>query len=171
MHAHCFMLVIICVTMTGIGARSSYFPMIAIFFYTCSVALNLALSRFAKSKSFAENYYLAVHLVCQLMPFWFYTYWAFAFLNSFIPMQGRDGPENKPEIWMSLFAAIFSVHFAGFIVSLSRCLLALFYLNIFWLLSASNFAQIRKIQNVLLHFWHFNVGFCCTRCHPNRLSL
>lgn len=52
------------------------------------------------------------------MPFWFYTYLAFVFLNTFIPMQGRDGPENKPEILISLFVALFSIHFAGFIVSL-----------------------------------------------------
>lgn len=54
------------------------------------------------------------------MPFWFYTYLAFVFLNTFIPMQGRDGPENKPEMLISLFAAVFVIHFAGFIVSCSK---------------------------------------------------
>ncbi|XP_065367160.1 endoplasmic reticulum metallopeptidase 1 [Calliphora vicina] len=111
MHAHCILLVIICIIMTAMGIRSSFFPMIAVFFYAGSVLLNMILSRFT-----TKCYYIALHLVCQVMPFWFYTYLAFVFLNTFIPMQGRDGPENKPEILISLFAAIFVIHFGGFIL-------------------------------------------------------
>ncbi|KAM7344082.1 endoplasmic reticulum metallopeptidase 1 [Cochliomyia hominivorax] len=111
MHAHCIILVTICIIMTSMSIRSSFFPMIAIFFYTSSVALNMLISRFTR-----KCYYLALHLVCQVMPFWFYTYLAFVFLNTFIPMQGRDGPENKPDILISIFVAIFTIHFSGFIL-------------------------------------------------------
>lgn len=52
------------------------------------------------------------------MPFWFYTYLSFAILTVFAPMQGRDGPTSKPEILISLFVALFALHFAGFIVSI-----------------------------------------------------
>ena len=44
----------------------------------------------------------------------------FAFLKTFVPMQGRDGPDSNPELIISAFSAIMGLHFAGFIVSLSQ---------------------------------------------------
>lgn len=38
-------------------------------------------------------------------------------------MQGRDGPTSKPEILLSLFSALCSLHFGGFIVSSCRILI------------------------------------------------
>lgn len=48
---------------------------------------------------------------------------AYLFLTFFIPMQGRDGPTSKPEILLSLFSALCSLHFGGFIVSSCRILI------------------------------------------------
>ncbi|XP_037954984.1 endoplasmic reticulum metallopeptidase 1 [Teleopsis dalmanni] len=112
MHAHCIILVFICLLMTGLSIRSAFFPMIAIFFYAISVILNILAKFIFKGR----DYYICIHLLCQLFPFWFYTYLTFAFLKTFIPMQGRDGPTSNPELFISGFTAIMSIHFAGFIL-------------------------------------------------------
>ncbi|XP_061401283.1 endoplasmic reticulum metallopeptidase 1 [Musca vetustissima] len=111
MHAHCLILAVICMVMTGLGIRSSFFVMLAVFFYTISIIINMSLSKMTK-----RDYYFVIHCICQIMPFWFYTYMAFVFLTFFIPMQGRDGPTNKPELLLSVFCVICSLHFAGFIM-------------------------------------------------------
>ncbi|XP_073847635.1 endoplasmic reticulum metallopeptidase 1-like [Musca autumnalis] len=111
MHAHCLILAVICIIMTGLGVRSAFFVMIAVFFYTISVVINLSLSKITKKK-----YYFIVHCICQIMPFWFYTYMAFLFLTFFIPMQGRDGPTSKPELLLSAFCVLCTMHFGGFIM-------------------------------------------------------
>ncbi|XP_037942264.1 endoplasmic reticulum metallopeptidase 1-like [Teleopsis dalmanni] len=112
MHAHCIILVFICLLMTGLSIRSAFFPMIAIFFYAISVILNILAKFICKGK----DYFICIHLLCQLLPFWYYTYLTFAFLKTFIPMQGRDGATSNPELLISGFSAIMSIHFAGFIL-------------------------------------------------------
>ncbi|CAD7014588.1 unnamed protein product [Ceratitis capitata] len=111
MHSHCLILACICLTMTGLSIRSAFFPMIAIFFYTISVVLNIINGLWGK-----KYLYLPIHLACQLLPFWFYTYLTLAFLKIFIPMQGRDGPTSKPEFLIAGLCAIMSIHFGGFIL-------------------------------------------------------
>uniref|UniRef100_A0A1I8P5N1 FXNA-like protease n=1 Tax=Stomoxys calcitrans TaxID=35570 RepID=A0A1I8P5N1_STOCA len=113
MHAHCLLLAVICLTMTGLGIRSSFCVMIAVFFYTVSVILNMAVDKFAK-----KDYYFVIHSLCQVMPFWFYTYLSFLFLTFFIPMQGRDGPTSRPELLLSIFSILCILHFGGFILPL-----------------------------------------------------
>lgn len=111
MHSHCLVLVCICLVMTGLSIRSAFFPMISIFFYTISVTLNIVNHLWGK-----KYLYLPIHLLCQLLPFWFYTYLTFTFLKIFIPMQGRDGPTSKPEFLIAALCAIMSIHFSGFIL-------------------------------------------------------
>lgn len=50
MHAHCLILAVVCIVMTGLDIRSSFFAMIAVFFYTISVILNMVLSKVTTSK-------------------------------------------------------------------------------------------------------------------------
>ncbi|XP_054738883.1 endoplasmic reticulum metallopeptidase 1 [Anastrepha obliqua] len=111
MHSHCLILVCICLTMTGLSIRSAFFPMIAIFFYTISVIVT------TMNRLWGRKYlYLPIHLLCQLLPYWFYTYITFIFLKMLIPMQGRDGPESQPDLLIGVLCAIMGVHFAGFIL-------------------------------------------------------
>lgn len=60
---------------------------------------------------------MTIHLLCQVLPFFFYTYLIFEFLLVFVPMQGRDGPESKPDLLLAAFIALMTMHFSGFIVS------------------------------------------------------
>lgn len=59
---------------------------------------------------------MSVHLVFQLLPFFFYTYLNYVILLVFVPMQGRDGPDSKPDMLIAIFIALMTMHFAGFIV-------------------------------------------------------
>lgn len=61
---------------------------------------------------------MTIHLLCQVLPFFFYTYLIFEFLLVFVPMQGRDGPDSKPDMLLAAFIALMTMHFSGFIVSL-----------------------------------------------------
>lgn len=60
---------------------------------------------------------MTIHLLCQVLPFFFYTYLIFEFLLVFVPMQGRDGPDSKPDLLLAAFIALMTMHFSGFIVS------------------------------------------------------
>jgi len=55
--------------------------------------------------------------VFQVAPFLFYTFLNYEFLLVFVPMQGRDGPDSKPDMLLALFIALMAMHFSGFIVS------------------------------------------------------
>lgn len=60
---------------------------------------------------------MTIHLLCQVLPFFFYTYLIFEFLLVFVPMQGRDGPDSNPDLLLAAFIALMTMHFSGFIVS------------------------------------------------------
>lgn len=110
-HAHCIILVFVCLLLTSLNIRSAYFVMIAVFFYTISVFLNLLTDCLSN-----KCYFIPIHLVCQLTPYWFYTYQAFNALKIFVPMQGRNGPTSKPELTIAGFSILLSLLFAGFII-------------------------------------------------------
>ncbi|ALC42479.1 CG10051 [Drosophila busckii] len=111
MHAHCILIVIICLLMTGLGIRSAFFPMMAIFFYTISIVVQLILKW-----SLKKSYFMTTHLLSQLLPFFYYTYMIYLFLLVFVPMQGRDGPDSKPDMLLAIFIALMTTHFAGFLI-------------------------------------------------------
>ncbi|XP_032306435.1 endoplasmic reticulum metallopeptidase 1 [Drosophila ananassae] len=111
MHAHCILLALLCIIMTSMGIRSSYFFMIGIFFYAISVLVQITLKLTVK-----KSYFVTVHLLCQFLPFLFYTYIAYASLVTFVPMQGRDGPDSSPELLVCLFVIITGIQYAGFTV-------------------------------------------------------
>ncbi|XP_030388598.1 endoplasmic reticulum metallopeptidase 1 [Scaptodrosophila lebanonensis] len=111
MHAHCIVLVLVCIVLTSLGIRSAFFPMLGIFFYTISLILEEIFRLLAKN-----SFFITIHLICQLLPFWFYTYLNYVFLVVFIPMQGRDGPDSSPDLLISGFIVLMTIHFAGFIL-------------------------------------------------------
>ncbi|XP_067633264.1 endoplasmic reticulum metallopeptidase 1, partial [Eurosta solidaginis] len=107
MHSHGIIMVALCLGMTAMGLRSAYLPMVGILFYTISVILNI-LGK--------ECFYIPIHLLCQLLPFCFYTYLTYVFLTMFIPFQARSGPARSPEILISIICIVASIHFGGFIL-------------------------------------------------------
>lgn len=50
MHAQCILLALLCIIMTIMGIRSSYFPMVGIFFYAISVLVQIVLKLTLKSE-------------------------------------------------------------------------------------------------------------------------
>lgn len=48
----------------------------------------------------------------------FYTYCAYAFYVTYVPMQGRDGPEGNPELMIVSFTALMCVLLGGFLCPL-----------------------------------------------------
>ncbi|KAH8270811.1 hypothetical protein KR018_005495, partial [Drosophila ironensis] len=111
MHAHCILLALLCIILTSMGIRSSYFPMIGIFFYAISVLVQIILKLTVKS-----NFFVTVHLLCQVLPFLFYTYLCYAIFVIFVPMEGRDGPYSSPDVMISIFIIVSGVQYAGFTV-------------------------------------------------------
>ncbi|KAH8400842.1 hypothetical protein KR009_001399 [Drosophila setifemur] len=111
MHAHCILLALLCIILTSMAIRSSYFFMISVFFYAITVLVQLIL-KFTVKKSF----FVTVHLLGQFLPFLFYTYICYATLVTFVPMQGRDGPESSPDVMVSVFIIVTGVQYAGFTI-------------------------------------------------------
>lgn len=60
---------------------------------------------------------MTVHLLCQILPFCFYTYICYGTFVTFVPMQGRDGPDSSPDIMVSVFVIATGINYAGFVVS------------------------------------------------------
>ncbi|KAH8270869.1 hypothetical protein KR018_008075, partial [Drosophila ironensis] len=115
MHAHCILLALLCIILTSMSIRSSYFPMIGIFFYTISVLIQVILKLTVK-----KSFFVTVHLLCQFLPFLFYTYIAYATLVTFVPMQGRDGPDSSPDMLVSVFVIVTGIQYAGFTVPIMQ---------------------------------------------------
>lgn len=115
LHSHAIVLALITIALTAMEARSAFFPMVAVFFYTISVIMNLVTQFYRRGKL-----WIIPHCLCQIMPFWFYTYLSYTFLITFVPMQARIGPGENPEIFLALFTVLFGVHFGGFLVRLSQ---------------------------------------------------
>ncbi|KAL5289343.1 hypothetical protein ACFFRR_009468 [Megaselia abdita] len=113
MHSQCIILVVITFIMTGLGIRSGFIFMIATFFYTISVIINLMTDKLQTA-----YLWFITHCICQMFPFMFYTYCAYAFYVTYVPMQGRDGPEGNPEIMIVSFTALMCILFGGFICPL-----------------------------------------------------
>ncbi|XP_067630291.1 endoplasmic reticulum metallopeptidase 1 [Eurosta solidaginis] len=111
MHAHCLILTVVCIFMISFNIRSAFALMICIGFYVLSVILNM-ITCFHKTTFL----WLIPHIVCQLMPFLFYSYLCYAFYITFVPMQGRDGANDNPELFIGGFTALVCLVLAPFLV-------------------------------------------------------
>ncbi|XP_068146181.1 endoplasmic reticulum metallopeptidase 1 [Drosophila tropicalis] len=111
MHAHCVIMVLICIIATSLGVRSAFLPMIGIFFYTISIIIQVILKLTVK-----KSFFVTVNLICQILPYIYYTYTCYVVLVVFVPMQGRDGPDSSPDLQISLFIILMTLHFAGFTI-------------------------------------------------------
>ncbi|XP_017836680.1 endoplasmic reticulum metallopeptidase 1 isoform X2 [Drosophila busckii] len=113
MHSHCVCLIILMFTMTGLAIRSAYIIMLAVLFDIVALIINLVTKWHRKAYWFA----IAV-MICQILPFTYFTYVCTAALMTLIPMQGRSGSSSNPDLGIALLVWLFSLMFAGFIVPL-----------------------------------------------------
>ncbi|XP_034478526.1 endoplasmic reticulum metallopeptidase 1 isoform X1 [Drosophila innubila] len=113
MHSHCVCLVILLITLTALGIRSACFLMLCVFFDIIALIINLVTKWHRKAYWFA----IAV-MICQILPFTYFTYILTALLMTIIPMQGRSGAESNPDMGIAVVTWLFALMFAGFIVPL-----------------------------------------------------
>uniref|UniRef100_A0A1B0CV17 FXNA-like protease n=1 Tax=Lutzomyia longipalpis TaxID=7200 RepID=A0A1B0CV17_LUTLO len=104
--------ILVLVALSGRNIRSSFLIMIPVFFYNASLLINI-LFKF-QSKRGAWMY---VHLLCQIIPFMWFSTNSVAQFSTFIPMQGRSGAGN-PEILMAVFCIMYGVFLGGYLVPL-----------------------------------------------------
>ncbi|EDW32410.1 GL11618 [Drosophila persimilis] len=113
MHSHCFWLIVIMVTLTGLSIRSAYLIMLCVLFDIVALIVNLVTKWHRKAYLFA----IAV-TVCQILPFVYFTYLCTAALLTLMPMQGRSGSSSNPDMVIAALVWLFSLMFAGFVVPL-----------------------------------------------------
>lgn len=132
MHSHCVCLVILLFVLTGLEIRSACFLMLCLFFDIIALIINLVTKWHRKgttifcsnrgfryfSNIFFTAYMFAIAVsICQILPFTYFTYILTAFFMTLVPMQGRNGATFNPDLVAALATWLFTVLFAGFIVS------------------------------------------------------
>lgn len=115
MHSHCLFLIILTIVLTCIGLRSSFMCMMAVLFDIAALIINLI------TKWHRRAYWFAIAaIICQILPFLYYTSIAHATYLTMLPMTGRSGSASNPDILMAGIAIFMTILFAGFIVSNRR---------------------------------------------------
>ncbi|XP_030385725.1 endoplasmic reticulum metallopeptidase 1 [Scaptodrosophila lebanonensis] len=113
MHSHCICLIILTIVLTALSIRSAYLVMLCVLFDIVALIVNLITKWHRKAYWFG----IAV-IICQILPFTYFTYICTATLLTLIPMQGRSGSSSNPDIAVAAIIWLFSLMFAGFIVPL-----------------------------------------------------
>ncbi|XP_036344798.1 endoplasmic reticulum metallopeptidase 1-like [Rhagoletis pomonella] len=113
MHSHCLILVLLTIILTALSVRSAYMCMMAVFFDIAALIINLI------TKWHRRAYWFAITvIICQILPFIYYTSTAYTNLASMIPMVGRSGSGTNPDLLIAAIAIFFSCLFAGFLMPL-----------------------------------------------------
>ncbi|XP_043066835.1 endoplasmic reticulum metallopeptidase 1 [Drosophila bipectinata] len=114
LHSHCLCLILIMLILTGMSIRSAFLIMVCLVFDIIALIVNLVTKWHRKAYLFA----IAV-MVCQILPFIFFTYLCTTALITMVPMQGRSGSSTNPDLVVAGMVWLFSLMFAGFIVPLT----------------------------------------------------
>lgn len=113
MHSHCLMLILLTIFLTAFNVRSAFMFMLAVFFDIAALIINLI------TKWHRRAYWFAIAvIICQVLPFIYYTSTAHEIFFTLIPMMGRSGSASNPDIAIASIAVFFSCLFAGFIMPL-----------------------------------------------------
>ncbi|KAH8321631.1 hypothetical protein KR074_010538, partial [Drosophila pseudoananassae] len=113
LHSHCLCLILIMLILTGMSIRSAFLIMVCLVFDIIALIVNLVTKWHRKAYLFA----IAV-MVCQILPFIFFTYLCTTALITLMPMQGRSGSSTNPDLVVAGMVWLFSLMFAGFIAPL-----------------------------------------------------
>ncbi|XP_053965331.1 endoplasmic reticulum metallopeptidase 1-like isoform X1 [Anastrepha ludens] len=112
-HAHTLILSILCLALTFLGIRSSYFLMISVLFYASSLLINLltTLNR--------QAYYWSIFVILsQILPFLYFAYLFNALLVALIPMMGRFGTATNPDLVIGLLTILAIILAMGYLIPL-----------------------------------------------------
>uniref|UniRef100_A0A0K8UYI2 FXNA-like protease n=2 Tax=Bactrocera latifrons TaxID=174628 RepID=A0A0K8UYI2_BACLA len=113
MHSHCLMLILLTIVLTAFNIRSAFMFMLAVFFDIAALIINLI------TKWHRRAYWFGIAvIICQVLPFLYYTSVAQEIYFTMIPMMGRSGSATNPDIIIAGIAILFACLFAGFIMPL-----------------------------------------------------
>ncbi|XP_037955885.1 endoplasmic reticulum metallopeptidase 1 [Teleopsis dalmanni] len=113
MHCHCLVMILLTIILTAVGIRSSFMFMIAVFFDIIALIVNLL------TKWHRKAYWFAIAaIICQILPFIYFTSITQEVFNTMLPMMGRSGSGSNPDLTMALIAVFTTIMFAGFIIPL-----------------------------------------------------
>ncbi|XP_017033293.1 endoplasmic reticulum metallopeptidase 1 [Drosophila kikkawai] len=113
LHAHCVILAILSLILTGIGLRIPYMCMISLFLYVASLLINLI------STLHDRGYYWVVTVeIIQLFQFVYFCYLFYIFLVIFFPAMGRNRDSSNPDMLIALICAMGTFFALGFVVPL-----------------------------------------------------
>lgn len=111
LHSHCIMLILVIVVLTGLSFRTAFFVSQCVLFYTLAQMLNLITKWYLR-----PHLWIVPILIGQVIPISFIAYIMEITFSLFIPINGRSGAANNPEMMISLFAIVYSVLIFGFII-------------------------------------------------------
>ncbi|CAD7014592.1 unnamed protein product [Ceratitis capitata] len=112
-HAHTLILAVICIGLTYVGIRTSYFLMIPLLFHAISMTINMLTTLDKKA------YYWSIFVILgQIIPFLYFTYLFHAFLCTLMPMMGRFGTTSNPDLYISLLTALGTMLSMGYLIPL-----------------------------------------------------
>ncbi|XP_004535852.1 endoplasmic reticulum metallopeptidase 1 isoform X1 [Ceratitis capitata] len=141
MHSHCLILILITIALTAFNVRSAFMCMLAVFFDIAALIINLITKWHRKAYWFA----FAV-IICQILPFIYYTSTAHEIYFTLIPMTGRSGSSTNPDLLIAVIAIFFAYLFAGFIMPL--------------------YMYFRKTQTIILCFLGLTIVFLILAVTP-----
>nr|XP_014096897.2 endoplasmic reticulum metallopeptidase 1-like isoform X1 [Bactrocera oleae] len=112
-HAHTLILSILCILLTYMGIRSSYFLMIPLLFHAISLVINMVTTLHRRA------YYWSIFvMLCQIIPFLYFTYLFHALLCSMMPIMGRFGSASNPDLYIALVTTMGTMLSMGYLIPL-----------------------------------------------------
>lgn len=161
MHSHCLILILLTIILTALNVRSAFMCMLAVFFDIVALTINLI------TKWHRRAYWFAIAvIICQILPFIYFTYITHELYMSMIPMMGRSGSNSYPDVEIGALAIFFSFMFAGFLMPLYMffrktrtiifCFLAVTILFIILAVTPAGFPYTAKVATQRYALLHAN---------------
>ncbi|KAH8301329.1 hypothetical protein KR059_000274 [Drosophila kikkawai] len=138
LHAHLVVLALLSFILTSLGIRSQYLCLISMIFYAGALLINLVSKLHDRGKFLIANLFLKLHIYnkffsgyywalivvsLQVLPFCYFTYIFYMFLEIFFPIVGRMGRGTNPDLIIGLLCAccvFFSMGFAAQFINMFR---------------------------------------------------
>ncbi|XP_059614556.1 endoplasmic reticulum metallopeptidase 1-like isoform X2 [Phlebotomus argentipes] len=114
LHAHALLLALIMIIMTGLRIRSAYLLTVLVIFYCASSGIS-AVFRLVNHRHIGWIYF---HILGLVLPFIFFAYLCTIAFTTFVPMNGRAGPQSDLDILLVVFSCAMALFLGGFIVPL-----------------------------------------------------
>lgn len=143
LNSQCIFLILMTLILTGLGVRSSFILMFDIIFYSASTLIN-ALSGLQhrgeliygrcpepfpkKNSRISEGIWIIIHLMGQVVPFMFYSYYTIFSLDLFVPMQGRSDPEMNPDLLIAVILSGLALLLGGLLLPVLNLFKPAFYI-------------------------------------------